>query len=154
MNNLKEARLVFASNLCKKMDENNIKATDIRDLLDVSAPSVINNWRNGKALPSLKNLYLLCHYLDTSVHEMLNEPPLENDPLPVAANFDELHNVIKNRMYLLATLNQKVSGFARICTNMLQIQYRESLPGFGVFIEIACRFDLQINVLLPGRCDF
>lgn len=153
MDSLLEARRIFSHTICTKMEEKNIRDLDIRMFMDLKASSTIFNWKRGKSLPHMLQMYKLSMYFDMPVYEFFGQGPIEDDPLPIVENIDFLDRAIKMRIFLLAKLNSEVKGFAVVCQNMMQHIYQDSLPTMNSIIEICCKFDIPINVLLPGRCN-
>jgi transcriptional regulator with XRE-family HTH domain len=153
MHGIQEARALFAKTLVKKMSEFNIRPMDLQNSLDISASSVIHNWRSGKAFPNLDSMYMLSNYFDISIYEFFEQGPLENDPLPVAEDLNHLNEVIKNRMFLIAQLGKSFRGFAMRCNRIMQNRNWKDLPSMNTIIEICCAFELELNVILPGYCN-
>ena len=153
MHSAQEARNIFAKVLISKMSDFNVRSMDLQNGLDISAPSVIHNWRSGKAFPNLESMYKLSNFFDISVYEFFEQGPLEDDPLPVADNLDHLNEVIKNRMFLIAQLGKSFHGFALRCNRIMQNRNWKDLPSMNTVVEICCVFELELNVILPGYCN-
>ncbi len=58
-------------NITRLMKENNIKVTDLQEILGFEYPQAIYKWKRGECLPTLDNLIILSYVLKIPIDKII-----------------------------------------------------------------------------------
>ena len=58
-------------NITKLMKENNIKVSDLQEMLGFEYPQAIYKWKRGECLPTLDNLIILSSIFKVSIDKII-----------------------------------------------------------------------------------
>lgn len=87
-----ELKAIFAKNLNRLMFDNNTKAIDIANTLDLPYMTV-SDWVRGKSIPRMDKIEMLANYFDVSKAELIEE----QKETPSSANEGEPEWLIQYR---------------------------------------------------------
>lgn len=59
------------SNIKSLIKSNNLKVSDIQKLFGFNTPQSIFKWMRGESIPSIDNLVILSHILNTTIDEII-----------------------------------------------------------------------------------
>ena len=59
------------NNITRLMKENNIKVSDLQEMLGFEYPQAIYKWRRGECLPTLDNLIILSTIFKVSIDKII-----------------------------------------------------------------------------------
>lgn len=68
-----------AKRISDLIKNSNYKVSQLQNLFCFESPQAIYNWKEGKSLPSLDNLYRLAYFLNTKIDDIIVGELKEND---------------------------------------------------------------------------